>query len=154
MSGGITLLNNNIINWHCKQQQTVALSTAEAEYIALSSIVTECKWIINWFSEASKIVQQQFKLSLPAIINIDNTAAIQIASNDSHHNKTKHINLRYHFVRNEVYYGTIKLKWISTQEQNADILTKKLSVQLHHKFMSRLLSSPPEQFIKLLSQQK
>jgi hypothetical protein len=148
ISGGITMINGNMINWLCRQQQTVALSSAEAEYVALAHITSEVKWIISWFSEFSEITNHVITLILPVTIMIDSTAAIQIASNESHHNKTKHINLRYHFVKDEIYTGNIILKWVDTKEQLADLLTKKLSSAVHINLTNQLLFSPPANMLQ------
>ena len=75
----------------------------------------------NWISEI-------FKLKFQLLIHCDNQSAIALAKNDAFHQRTKHIDIRYHFIRQHVNEGRIIIKWIHTNKQQADILTKKLVI--------------------------
>ncbi len=108
------------ISWRSKKQSTVALSTAEAEYIALSSATQEATWLQQLISEL-----QNMSIG-PTVLSEDNQAAICMARNTQYHGRTKHIDLRHHFVREKVSEGAIDLKYCPTDCMIADILTKGL----------------------------
>lgn len=134
-SGMVIKLNNCVISWLSKKQQTVALSTAEAEYMAISAAVQEVKWI--------KQLLNELKVNLgtePITLYTDNKAAIAIGENDVQHNRTKHIDIRHHFIRDEVKNKFIKLLWIETKDQLADINTKALSTTIFRRLRDRMLT--------------
>jgi hypothetical protein len=132
VSGGLIRFNGDIINWYSKQQKSVAQSSAESEYMALAESVKEVLWFKSW-------VHEVLGQDICSIIKCDNTAAIQLSQNDSIHNRSKHINIRYHLVRDEVSKGSIRITWVGTQEQEADILTKALGTKLFTEQCDRLL---------------
>jgi hypothetical protein len=119
-TGLVVKFNGNVICWATKKQRTVALSSTEAEYMALTEATTEALWFQTWISEI-------FKRTIPITIYCDNQSAIALAKNDVFHQRTKHIDIRYHFIRQHVNEGRIIIKWIDTKKQQADILTKKLN---------------------------
>jgi hypothetical protein len=123
-SGYVVMVNGNTISWMSGKQKTVSLSTAEAEYIAVSSVVQEITWVNSMLEELS------FKQTTPTAIMCDNQAAIQISDSDIHHQKTKHIAIRYHFIRDAVCSKQIKLEYVASANQLADILTKPLGKQV------------------------
>lgn len=93
------------ISWRNKKQTSVALSTAEAEYVALSSATQEAVWLKQLLSEL------QIEQSKPTVIYEDNQSAISMAQNAQFHERMKHIDIRHHFVREKVNDGTIELKY-------------------------------------------
>ncbi len=113
MSGGA-------ISWLSQKQATVALSTAEAEYIALGSATQEAIWLRRLLSDL------KVEVDTPTDILEDNQGAIAIAKNPVGHKRTKHIDIRYHFIREAVLTGTAHLTYCPTNEMVADILTKPL----------------------------
>lgn len=118
-SGYIMTLGGSAISWNSKRQPTVALSAAEAEYIAATDAGKECIW---W-----KSFLKPFKLAQETItIHEDNQAAIALSKNPQFHDRTKHIQVKYHWIREKVANGTFKLTYISTKHQLADLLTKAL----------------------------
>ncbi|KAF7368162.1 Transcription factor [Mycena venus] len=120
MSGYAFILFGGAICWSAKKQTSVALSTAEAEYIALARATKEVMWIRTF-------MQEVFQITLgPIAIHVDNQAAIAMAKNDSLHSRTKHIALPYHFVRHAVASRIISLTWIASDANVADIFTKPL----------------------------
>jgi hypothetical protein len=134
-SGVLVNVNGCPISWVSKRQDIVALSTAEAEYIALAAGVKEVLWYRNWITE----VVRQVVSSVP--VYCDNTAAVAMVTNyGGDHKQSKHINMRYHFIQDELKCGTIDIKWIPTTEQKADILTKVLVKPLFKQFVDQLLS--------------
>jgi hypothetical protein len=120
-TGYCVFVNENLISWCTRKQQTVALSSAEAELMAMVEVVKEVKWMSMLLEEIG------YRVTKPIQILSDNQAAIKIAHNDIEHDRTKHIDIKYHFVRNEVNRGQVTVKWIRTQQQIADIFTKTLT---------------------------
>lgn len=108
------------ISWYSKKQAIVALSTSEAEYVALSATTQEAVWLGGLLSDL------QVTLSEPTVLMEDNQGAIAIARNPTAHARTKHIDIRYHFVCEAMQKGTINLCYCPTKEMIADLLTKPL----------------------------
>ena len=99
-------------------QSIVALSSCEAEYIALVECIKEILWLLQHLQVLGVTI------NLPVVIGIDNQAAIALAKNPVLHEKTKHIDTRHHFIRQAVQKGYIKLQYIKTNDNIADVLTK------------------------------
>ena len=133
ITGLIVLLFGNPISWNSKKQPTVATSSCEAEYMAISYTTQELLWCRMWISEVLKTVLASTS------IYTDSQSAIDLCKNDAYHQRTKHIDIRHHFIRDHVHNGNIQLKWISTTEQKADLLTKDLSTKLLTGHLSSLL---------------
>lgn len=108
------------ICWNTKRQASVAASSTEAEYMALFEAVREALWL------RSLTAGINLHISKPIIIYEDNNGCICIASNPSSHKRSKHIDIKYHFSREQIEKNIIKLKFISTGNQLADVLTKPL----------------------------
>ena len=123
VSGHVLLLANAAISWKSRVQQTVALSSVEAEYLALSDCVKEVIWARSFMTELG------FPPKNPTKIYIDNTGAEALAKNPVNHQRTKHIDIRHHFIRQHVDDKTIQLVHIASEENVADILTKALPYQ-------------------------
>ena len=119
-SGNVFLLAKGAVSWLSKKQATVALSTTEAEYVALSTATQEAIWLQRLFTDVGEPLEE------PVVINEDNQGAIAMAKNPVGHARTKHIDIRYHFVLEGVRNGTIIMKYVATGEMVADILTKSL----------------------------
>ncbi|XP_057836570.1 secreted RxLR effector protein 161-like [Cryptomeria japonica] len=119
-SGGTFFLGKCLVSWHSKKQAPVSLSTAEAEYIAAVSCCTQVLWM--------KQTLQDFKVyfSQPIPILCDNMSAISISKIPVLHSRTKHIPIKYHFLREQVSDQQVKLEYVSTKDQLADIFTKPL----------------------------
>lgn len=120
-TGYVIMIGGCPVSWVSKKQSTISLSSAEAEYMAISSTVQEIKWIRQLLNELYICYQHE-----ATILNVDNQAAIAISENDVHHARTKHIDIRHHFVRESIKNKEIQIKWVSTQDQLADIFTKGL----------------------------
>lgn len=121
-SGFVFVLNGGPITWSSQKQDVVALSTTEAEYIALAHGVKDAIWIRRFLNE----------LGIPmdyVSINVDNQSAIKLASNPEFHKRSKHIEVRYHFIRQIYERGEIKLDYIQSKHQLADLFTKPLPKQ-------------------------
>jgi hypothetical protein len=112
-------LGSCLISWGSKKQNTVALSTAEAEYIAAAACCSQLLWI--------KSQLRDFGVLLDCVpILCDNTSAINISKNPVQHSKTKHIEIRHHFLRDNVEKGNVELLFCKSEDQLADIFTKPL----------------------------
>jgi len=133
-TGIVIKLNGCPVLWLSKKQSTTALSTAEAEYIAIAAAGQELIWMNQYLSELGLIDKQ-----IP-IIRSDNQAAIQIASNDRLHSRSKHIDIRYHFIRQMIQEGRVRIVYVSTTDQEADINTKSLDMRTFKRLRDRLLS--------------
>ncbi|XP_071708723.1 secreted RxLR effector protein 161-like [Rutidosis leptorrhynchoides] len=119
-SGYCFNMSSAIISWCSKKQDVVALSSTEAEYIAATMAAQECIWLRRLIGDILEKVDYVVKLKC------DNESAIKLASNAVFHACTKHIEMRYHFIREKVLSGEIELANIRTNAQVADIFTKAL----------------------------
>nr|XP_009785523.1 PREDICTED: uncharacterized protein LOC104233776 [Nicotiana sylvestris] len=131
VSGFIVLLGNSHIGWKSKKQSTISLSSAEAEYRAARQVVGELVWLVTLLEE----------LTIPMNLLIpfcDSQAALQIARNSVFHERTKHIEVDCHFVRNKLQEGLISLHHVSTSNQLADFFTKSLIGIKHSDILSKL----------------
>jgi hypothetical protein len=133
-TGSIIKFMGNTICWQSKKQKVVALSSTEAEYYALSSTICESIWVKRWCEEV-------YGLLNPILVLCDNQSAIHLSSHDAIHQQSKHIDTRYHFIRDHIKSGNIVVKWISTIKQEADILTKVMVTKQFNELVSHTLSS-------------
>ena len=108
------------ISWLRKKQATVALSTLEAEYIALSLAAQEITWLRKLLSEFG------VKFDGPTMLMEDNQGATAIAKNPVNHARTKHIDIRYHYIRQCILEEIVKVHYCSTENMYADMFTKPL----------------------------
>ena len=122
-TGYIIKLNNCPISWLSKKQEVVATSSCEAELLALATITKEIIWTRNFIDELTL----NKNLQIQSQIWCDNQSTIQIAANDNTSGRTKHISIRYHFIKDYINDKSIQINWIGTNEQQADILTKPLA---------------------------
>jgi hypothetical protein len=121
-SGYCFSLDSTMISWSSKKQGSIAQSTAEAEYIAASNASREAVWL-------RKLMSGLFQERLETIvIHCDNQSCLKLTENPVFHDRSKHIEMKYHFIRDMVQRRTIKLQYIRTDEQITDILTKPLSL--------------------------
>ncbi len=132
-TGYCTFINGNMISWCTKKQRTVALSSTEAEYMAINEIAKEIMWLRIILKELSITVKT------PTIIYVDNQSAIRISENDTEHDRTKHIDIRHYYIRELIVKGDIKLKWLPTSEQLADIFTKPLGGTIFTNLRDKLM---------------
>ena len=122
-SGYVFLVSGGAVSWKSQKQKCVALSTAEAEYIAMASAAQESVWLRQLMAELTNSSVAE----APTLIYEDNQSAIAMTKNPQFHGRAKHIDIKNHFIREQVAQGTITLEYCPTLEMIADILTKGLS---------------------------
>ena len=125
-TGYIFLFLGSPISWSSKLQKTVALSSCEAEYMALREAIKEQQYIKALLSEITPILGGQIAIECQDIYT-DSNSAIELAKNPIYHARTKHVDIQYHYVRECIQNEATKLKWTSTNTQLADGLTKAIS---------------------------
>lgn len=123
-TGYVFVQQGGAITWNCKRQQTVALSTTEAEYMALSAATQEAIWLKQFISEIGMSSEM-------TNIYCDNKSAINLSANNSYHARTKHIDVRHHFIRQKVNNKEVSIQHTPTEDMVADALTKGLFKDKH-----------------------
>ncbi|GJR55297.1 retrovirus-related pol polyprotein from transposon TNT 1-94 [Tanacetum coccineum] len=118
-SGSIQLLGDRLVSWSSKRQKSDAISSTEAEYIALSGCCAQVLWM------RSQLTDYGFGFNkIP--MYCDNKSAIALCCNNVQHSRSKHIDIRFHFIKEHVENGVIELYFVNTEYQLADIFTKAL----------------------------
>ena len=126
VTGHIFLLNGGAITWNSTKQRSVSTSTTESEYIALSEASKQAQWLRALIRELQRTQYLSESLSVP--IYSDNQACITLSKDPISHKRTKHIDVRYHYIRELVTYGKVTVDYLPTEEMVADILTKPLPI--------------------------
>ena len=119
-SGYCTYVWGNLVTWRSKKQSVVSRSSAEAEFRAMAHGICEGMWLRRLLKELRIVVEEPMK------VLCDNQSAISIAKNPVHHDRTKHVEIDRHFIKEKIEGGIIKLFHLPTSLQIADILTKAL----------------------------
>jgi hypothetical protein len=125
VSGRINTVGGTITNWTSKKQSTVALSSTEAEYHSLSDCAQESIFTQN-------LLREVMNMNLPAIIYEDNLGAIYLTKNQQVSTRTKHIDIRHHFLRDLVQDKRIEIRFIRSENNSSDITTKNTPQALHN----------------------
>jgi hypothetical protein len=120
ISGYCFMLSGSLISWYSHTQSVVALSTAEAEYMAITEAAKEAIWLKLLLKELG---HEQGTISILE----DNQATIKISNNPQDHKRTKHIQVKFHYIRQQIKTGEFKLVYVKTADQLADVFTKGLS---------------------------
>ena len=126
-SGGCFYVGNNLVSWMSKKQNSISLSTAEVENITSSSCCTQLLWM-------QKLLHDYGIFQEHLTIYCNNTSSINISKNPVQHSRTKHIEIRHHFIRELVEDGTLNLEFIHTDDQKAAPFTKPLDSK-HFEFL-------------------
>ena len=129
ISGHVFLMSGGAVCWSSKKQKSTALSSTEAEYMAASNATKEAIWVRTLLSELSQLS------SGPTTLFIDNQSAMALAKNAAFHDRSKHIAVRHHFIREKLEDGDIDVHYVPTGDQTADVLTKALGREKHEKFI-------------------
>ena len=118
-TGNLFLLAGGAVSWLSKKQAVVALSTTEAEYVALSLAAQEATWLQKLLTDLQMPTE-------PIVIKEDNHGALALSRNPIVHSRTKHIDIRFHFIRKALEDGIVDVAYCPTSEMVADILTKPI----------------------------
>lgn len=138
-SGYLFSLSGAMICWKSRKQKLIAMSSTEAEYIALTEAAKEASWLRDLYTEIGSQLNLETSLPQGSIpIHADNQASIHLANIPRFHERTKHIGIRYHYVRTAIENGLISLSYIPTTDNPADILTKALPRNLHQQHINLL----------------
>ena len=128
ISGFAIYYHGALVSWKSKMQQCVTLSSTEAEYVAAAKCVSEMEFV-------RQVVESMgMNIQLPMTLYVDNTGAINLAENWSTTGRTKHIDVRFHYLREMSEQGMIEIKFVKSERNVSDIFTKNLSERLfcHH----------------------
>ena len=122
-SGGAFYMGPRLVSWFSKKQSSIDFSTVEAKYVAATSSCTQLLWMMQTLQDI------QIKCSPPISILCDNTSAISISKNPIMHSNTKHIPIKYHFLREQVLEIFFKLEYVPSKEQFVDIFNNPLPME-------------------------
>jgi hypothetical protein len=131
-SGYVFMMAGGPVTWSSKRQATVALSTVEAEYVAMSRCAQQMVWMQTWLGEV------EIGYDIPGIIRGDSRGAIALAKTTKDHGKVKHIDIRHHYLRELVKSGVISFEQLASADNLADLFTKPLARDLHHRLLAML----------------
>ena len=118
IEGNIFIVAGGPVSWESKRQETIALSTVEAEYMGFSRAATQALWISKYLSKI------ELPTLRPIMIHADNNGSISHSLNNKNHWRTKHIDVRHHFVKDQVKWGNITFQYIPSSNNIADLFTK------------------------------
>ena len=131
-TGSVFILSSGVVSWISKKQPVVSLSTTEAEYIAAASCACQCVWL--------RIILEQLGCEQKEYTTIlcDNSSSIKLSKNPVLHGRSKHIDIRFHFLRELVKTNVVNLSYCNTQNQVVDIMTKPLKLEVFQKLRGLL----------------
>ena len=135
-TGYVFIAGKGAITWRSKKQQVVALSSTEAEYVALSEAAREACWLRSLFKELG------YEQNYPTQIHGDNEGALAMAKNPQFHQRAKHIDIKWHSIRQMIKRKKIQVESCRGQQQTADVLTKALPRPKHKQHVSEMGMAP------------
>ena len=131
-SGYFMFVGKNLVTWRSKKQKVVARSSVEAEFRSMAHGVCESIWI-------KRIIQDLgLRHPEPITLHCDNKAAIAIENNPVQHDRTKHVEVDRHFIKDHLNQGTINFPFVKSEDQLADVLTKAVSGKIFHSLLGKL----------------
>lgn len=131
-AGYFTMVGGNLVTWRSKKQKVVALSSAEAEFRGIARGLTEILWLRKIMAEIGFPAQKACELMC------DNKAAISISENPVQHDRTKHVEVDRHFIKEKLEGGLIDIPFVKSEDQLADILTKAVTGRTLEAVLSKL----------------
>ena len=136
-AGYVFKLWNSTISWKSSLQHVVALLTTDAECIAISEAIKEAMWLKG-------LVSELLGVEVKATLMCDSQSAIHLSKNHAHHERTKHIDIRYHFIRQVIENKSVILTKVSGEENTADIFTKAVPVSKLKLYLDILKLTPSD----------
>ena len=136
-SGYFTFVGGNLVTWKSKKQKVVALSSAEAEFRGIRNGLTEILWLRLLMEEIGFLSQKTCQMFC------DNKAAISIAENPVQHDRTKHVEVDRHFIKEKIEEGSIEFPYVRSEDQLADILTKAVGARNFSDVLGKLSIGNP-----------
>ena len=136
-SGSCQFLGGKLVSWSSKKQNCVSTSTAEAEYVAAASCCSQALWMQTQLRDYGYTLDK-----IPILC--DSKSAIAISANPVQHSKTKHIDIRYHFLKHHVEEGNVEMYFVSTEFQLADLFTKALDEKRFNFLVNKIGMLSPE----------
>ena len=133
-TGYVLYFNNGPVAWGSKKQSCVATSTTHAEYIALYVVTKEVIWCRRLLADLG------FAQTEPTVIYTDSQSALRLAMNPEFHAHTKHIDIKYHYTREQILLQSIQLQYVNTYAQLADILMKPLTPEQFRRLRASMLT--------------
>ena len=133
VTGFVIYLRGVPVSWKSRGQKSVTLSSTEAEFVALSEAAKEIKFIVQ------VLESMKLQVEFPIIVRVDNVGAIGLSKNLSTSQRTKHIDVRYNFVREFVEEGFIKIIFVKSEENHADIFTKNANREVFEKHVENFV---------------
>jgi hypothetical protein len=131
-TGVLFFFGRSPVSWQSTKQRVVALSSCEAEYIAAATAACQGVWLAQLLSEL-----KDAEIQVP-VLRVDNKSTISLVKNPVHHDRSKHIDVRYHLIWEYEQTGQIAVKFIRTEEQLRDILTKPLGKVKFREFSNKI----------------
>jgi hypothetical protein len=135
VTGFIVYLQNVPVCWRSKAQRGVTLSSSEAEYVAMSEAVKEIRFIYFILKDLG------IEVELPIVVKSDNVGALFMSQNSSTGVRSRHVDTRYHFIRENVEDGIVKVEFVNSSENDSDIFTKNVSQDTYERHASKFLGS-------------
>ena len=134
-------MGKNLVTWKSKKQQVVALSSAEVEFRGIAKEITEVLWI------RKLLIELGFKQS-SCELNCDNKSATSISENPFQHDRTKHVEVDRHFIKEKLQHKIIHIPYVKSKVQLADILTKAVGLEQFHETICKLgVQDPTTQLV-------
>ena len=134
ITGWVAKLNGDVVSWASKKQRTVAQSTCEAELYAEAAAFNEVLWL------RGLLLELQLLVAAPSLVMGDNQSAIALSEHGVKSERTKHVDVKYHFITDEIAKGAVKVKWVPSEEQQADIFTKALAAPVFELLRGQLMT--------------
>jgi transposase InsO family protein len=138
VSGVLIKLNGDVVMWLTRKQSLIAASTTDAEYMAMAVAVQELKWM------RMLLIQMKLTVKPQSVLHCDNQSAIVLSKEEANHDRTKHIDVKYHIVREAVFNDIVDVQYIRSDEQQADILTKALQAQAFVRIRDQIMVVHPQ----------
>ena len=127
-------INGDVVSWSSKKQRVVALSTCEAELYAEAAAIQEVLWLRGMLAELG------LHVATGSTVYGDNQSTIAVSKNGVKGERTKHVDVKYHFITETIESGRVKLQWVQSSEQQADIFTKALPLPAFLKLRKDLMT--------------